>query len=256
MKRTDYAKIAPRYDENEVRLRIPQDEILSEHLGRVARRPFAVLDLACGSGNYLAAQNKAFREQDVRWYGLDASEDMLALARSKNPDVELHRGRAESLPFEAGQFDYVTTSFAFHHFEEKSTVLDEVSRVLREDGVLRVVNIAPAMMRRWWVYQFFPDAFHEDEKRFWSHALLCYELSCRGFEPRARIEYDLYRIPLTEVLADVERRDMSQFSILTEAQYGRGLARVREAVAADPQGYVDTEIAVLGCTALRGSTRG
>ena len=251
MKRTDYAKIAPRYDDNEVRLRIRQDEILAEHLARVPRRPFGVLDLACGSGNYLAAQTKAFREQDIRWYGLDASEDMLALARTKNPGVELHRGRAEKLPFEAQQFDYVTVSFAFHHFEDKSTALDEMSRVLRDDGVARVVNIAPSEMRAWWVYRFFPEAFHEDEKRFWSHALLYYELSCRGFEPRARIEYDLYRIPLTEVLADVELRHVPPFAILTDAQYERGLAEVREALARDLRGYVDTEIALLGCTALK-----
>jgi SAM-dependent methyltransferase len=250
MKRTDYSEIAAKYDDNEVRRRIPEDEVLAARLRRVARRPFTVLDLACGTGNWLAVQTAAFAPEDIRWHALDASEAMLGVARRKVTGVEICHGRAEHLPYDAGAFDFVATSFAFHHFEEKSRALDEIRRVLRPGGALRMRNIVPSFMPDWWVYRFFPEAAREDEKRFWSPALLLHELSERGFEPDVRVDYHLSNVKWGEIRADAERREISSLVIVREPHYQAGLARIREAMARDPEGGATSEVALLDCTAV------
>lgn len=254
MKRTDYAAIAPRYDDNEVRRRIPTDDFLASRLGAAPEgRPFTVLDLACGTGNYLSVQTAAFRDGRIEWHGLDASESMLSVARGKVSGVDLRIGRAEALPYESGSFDYVVTSFAFHHFEDKPRALDEIRRVTREGGAFRMRNIAPGLMPRWWVYTLFPEAVHEDEKRFWSPGLLYHELAQRGYEPDIRVNYHLHRAPWSEIHADVVRRDISELTLVTPRAYEAGAARLREAMERDPAGGLPSELALLDCTApLRG----
>ena len=251
MKVTDYSKVAPRYDESDVRRRIPPDDFLHQHLYHEPRRPYFALDLACGTGNYLAVQTAAFAGQGVRWFGLDRSEAMLEIARTKAEGVELAVGRAEELPYEDGQFHYLVTSFAFHHFEDKPRAIAEMARVLMPGGGLRIVNIAPSHMRGFWLYDFFPEARHEDQKRFWSPDLVFGELETHGFEPRLRVDFERYRVRLADLLKDAERRDMSQLAILSEPQYERGLLRLREALAREPERRVLTEMALVVCTAIR-----
>jgi len=62
------------------------------------------LDAGCGAG--LAAQMAAAR--GVQVFGLDAAENLLAVARSRVLDGEFHLGELESLPFADGAFDLVT----------------------------------------------------------------------------------------------------------------------------------------------------
>ena len=103
-------------------------------LGLQGRR---VLDLACGSGRYLAA----LRRRGARAVGLDLSPDLLRAARQSGTAAsELVRGDMLLLPFQAGCFDLVISMFtSFGYFpspEEDRAVLGEVARVLRPGGDL------------------------------------------------------------------------------------------------------------------------
>ena len=251
MKRTDYAQVAGRYDENQDRHRIPADPLIARLLEVGGTAPLSALDLACGTGNYLRVQLETYGAR-VRWRGLDASEAMLSRARSKLADVELAVGRAESLPYEDASFDYIVTSYAFHHFEDKPRALDEIRRVSRPGAWFRMYNVDPSRMPGWWVYRFFPEAWVEDQKRFWSPELLCHELATRGYEDAsAHIEVTIAPRPLAEIQADAERREISQLAILTDAQYERGLARVRHALEREPGGRATTDLALVIVTGRR-----
>ncbi len=86
------------------------------------------LDLGCGTGNYtLELERRGF---DV--IGLDASEGMLKIARSKG--LNCIKGNAYSLPFPDETFDLVlsVTMFEFIHGPER--VLREIHRVLKPGG--------------------------------------------------------------------------------------------------------------------------
>jgi ubiquinone/menaquinone biosynthesis C-methylase UbiE len=141
VRRTDYATIAPRYDDCEARHDNPPDAHLRARL-EATTGAFALLDVACGTGNYLVAQRRAFASERVAWHGVDASAEMLAVATGKLEGVSLLQGRAEALPFGDATFDYVSCNFALHHFDDKHAALDEMRRVLKADGVLRIANLA------------------------------------------------------------------------------------------------------------------
>jgi ubiquinone/menaquinone biosynthesis C-methylase UbiE len=250
MKKTDYEDVAERYDDNEDRKRIEPDEMLAE-LVRGSAPGVNVLDLGCGTGNWLAVQTRHFAGFGVRWRGLDPSPAMLRRAETKVHDVELAVGQAEALPFADGSIDYLVTTFAFHHFEDKPRALDEMARVLSPVGRIRIVNIAPSYMPDWWAYRFFPAARAADEERFWRPERFFDELERRGFEPMLRIRYQKSYAPLRSLVADVERREISELAILPDDAYAAGRDVLRARLEADPNERGVSEIAFLDVAAWR-----
>lgn len=110
-------------------------EVIAD-LGGIARGE-RVLDVACGTGVLAcAAAQRAGAEGAVA--GLDASEEMLAVARRKNAKIEWKHGRAESLPFPDASLDRVVSQFGFMFFDDRSAALREMMRVLRPGGRLAV----------------------------------------------------------------------------------------------------------------------
>jgi len=93
------------------------------------------LDVGCGTGRGLPLYGSA-----VRVIGLDPAWDSLGRARRRAPGVPLVQGSAEALPFRAGTFDTVVSSLVFCSVAEPVRGLDEVKRVLRPDGRLRMIE--------------------------------------------------------------------------------------------------------------------
>lgn len=95
-----------------------------------------VLDVACGSGEFLAA----FAWQARHVAGIDLSEAKVALARERLADrlasgtADVVRGDAAALPWEEGTFSAVTCNDAFPFFPVPERVLAEMFRVLRPGG--------------------------------------------------------------------------------------------------------------------------
>jgi ubiquinone/menaquinone biosynthesis C-methylase UbiE len=97
-------------------------------LGIVASLPAAcTLDVACGTG-FLTRHLHG----DV--VGLDQSARMLEEARRQAPNARFVNGDALDLPFAAGSFDRLFTSFFYGHLEDSERVrfLAEARRVARE----------------------------------------------------------------------------------------------------------------------------
>jgi ubiquinone/menaquinone biosynthesis C-methylase UbiE len=60
---------------------------------------------------------------------------MVSKAREKlGAGVDLRVGDAESLPWPSDSFDVVTINLSFHHYEHPAIVLEEVRRVLANEG--------------------------------------------------------------------------------------------------------------------------
>ena len=96
-----------------------------------------VLDVACGTGALApAALERVAPDGSVS--GLDASSDMLAVARRERPLVAWHAGRAESLPFADASFDRVVSQFGLMFFDDRTAALREMRRVLRPGGRIAV----------------------------------------------------------------------------------------------------------------------
>ncbi|MEU6670434.1 methyltransferase domain-containing protein [Streptomyces sp. NPDC046727] len=100
--------------------------------GEVAGR--RILDAGCGSG----ALSAALRDRGAVVTGIDASAEMLALARRRlGDDVDLHAlDLRDRLPFADGAFDDVVASLVLHYLEDWGPTLAELRRVLRPGGRL------------------------------------------------------------------------------------------------------------------------
>ncbi len=226
MKETDYSKIAPLYDANQIRLKIPRDKDLEKMIAGSGGKPVRVLDLACGTGNYLLTQVGHFKSADVEWFGIDKSKEMLDIARGKIASADLSLGGAESLPYKSDFFDFITCNFAFHHFKDKYAVLDQLARTIHPDGTIRIRNMNPCHMSYSWVHRFFHGTSKIDTDRFWPHTKLYSELEKRGFSVTVREKYTMTRVSMEEILKEAENRDMSQLHLISEKEYQAGLARI------------------------------
>ena len=89
-----------------------------------------LLDIACGSG--YAASVAAGRGAEVA--GLDASQALIAIARSRTPAADFRVGDMFALPFQDGRFD-VATSFN-GIWKGCEDALREASRVVRPGGLV------------------------------------------------------------------------------------------------------------------------
>lgn len=244
MRHADYDQIAAVFDGNADRLDIPADAVL----GRLLKHnPQAhILDVGCGTGNYTAIQQAVFGTG--RWVGFDPSLEMLAVAQGKTTAV-LSQAVAENMPHPARSFDYVAANFTFHHFKDKTAVLNELIRILKPDGLLRIYNLCPEKMPNWWVYQLFPTTVAIDEQRFWSIARLIDGLESRGLTVDVEIEVRGIKRPLIELHTQILARDTSQIAILNADEYAAGLERVEKQLITNPDAMIEYEIAFLHCLA-------
>jgi len=96
-----------------------------------------VLDVACGTGALTSVAAERVQPGGVA-IGLDASAEMLAVARRKDAPVEWREGRAEALPFPDASFDRVVSQFGLMFFADRALALREMQRVLKPGGRLAV----------------------------------------------------------------------------------------------------------------------
>ncbi|WP_200173584.1 class I SAM-dependent methyltransferase [Ectothiorhodospira shaposhnikovii] len=113
----------------------------------VIRPGDTVLDLACGPATQLALVARL--NPDVRFIGVDLSEEMLARAREhiaeqQLDNIEFRHGSIDALDFlEAKSVDAVMSTMALHHLPDEETLsstFNEISRVLKPDGGLYLVD--------------------------------------------------------------------------------------------------------------------
>lgn len=92
-----------------------------------------ILDICCGTGDITKVTNKLYPTASV--VGVDFSENMLNLARIKNPNNRFINASATNLPFNDNEFDFVTISFGLRNIENRDKVICEIYRVLKDGGV-------------------------------------------------------------------------------------------------------------------------
>ncbi len=139
-----FAENASGWDELR-RLHAGEPAVEAAMLSAVGDRPVdAMLDLGTGTGRLL----ELFAPLYQRAVGLDASPDMLAVARANLDraglaNAQVRRGDIYHLALPRDSFDLVTIHQVLHFLDEPARAVAEAARVLRPGGRLLIADFAP-----------------------------------------------------------------------------------------------------------------
>ncbi len=135
-------------------------------------RPCRIVDLGCGTCGPLWPYFEAF--PDVEIHGVDIGAPLLRFAQlaaeRRGRALHLRQADAARTGYESGSFDLATAHILFHETEKDAVpaILAEARRILRDDGILLIVDL-PDAQRIPDVFQqvvFDGDAYYNNE-HFW-----------------------------------------------------------------------------------------
>ena len=249
----DYDRVAPDYDRRYDGIRFPGIE---EALAAFAGAPTGLrcLEVGCGTGFWL----DLLRGLGASVAGLEPSHEMLARAGARVPAATLRKGTADRLPWDDGAFDRVFCVNAVHHFPDVPAFFAEARRVLGPGGGLMVVGLDPSSgVDRWFVYDFFEGALDADVRRYPTTSTVEQWLAKAGFAAcgTAVAHHMDMRIPARLALDGgmLVKNVVSQLSLLDEAVYEAGIARIRARIErAESTGdsfFLDTDLRFYATTA-------
>jgi demethylmenaquinone methyltransferase / 2-methoxy-6-polyprenyl-1,4-benzoquinol methylase len=140
-----FAPLGPTYDRYARLLSLGQDTRWRRFLvSRLAVGPDArVLDVATGTG---AVALELVRRHGCSVVGIDRSPEMLAVARRRiaahglGTRIELHEGRAETLPFPDASFDALTVTYLLRYVDDPAATVRELARVVRPGGTVALLE--------------------------------------------------------------------------------------------------------------------
>ena len=94
----------------------------------------SLLDIGIGTG----LSSELFHKAGLQVYGLDSSEKMLNICRSKNITIELknHDLQVTPFPYPDRSFHHIVVNGVFHLIKDLTPIIDETSRLVKNNGIL------------------------------------------------------------------------------------------------------------------------
>jgi ubiquinone/menaquinone biosynthesis C-methylase UbiE len=226
MNPVDYNALATQY---EAHRRINPDVFV--RLTRGLETTAAVLEVGCGTGNYIAEIATAI---GCRCTGIDPSEEMVSRARSRCPSsVTILSEAAEALSLDEASFDSVFNVDVVHHLSDRLRAFAEAFRVLRPGAAFCVVTDSEWVIRNHEpLSEYFPETVEFELQRCPSIEKLQHELREAGFTA-IRDELAQFEYMLTTA-APYEARVFSSLLYISAEAHQRGVARLQERLAKGP----------------------
>ena len=136
-----FGSIAARYDIANHLLSCGIDFSWRERAAKIVTdwHPHSVADLATGTGDLALALQKKLPDAEIA--GVDFLPEMLELAKQKGLRQPV-LADAMNLPFGDGSFDCVTIAFGLRNLENCAAALVEMSRVIKSNGHLLVLEFS------------------------------------------------------------------------------------------------------------------
>ena len=190
----------------------------------------SVLEIGCGTGNYLAALNEA---ASCHCWGIDPSEAMLAEARKRCTKAQFSCVPVERMALPADQFDLAFAVDVIHHISDRPQAFRECRRVLRAKGKLCLVTDSPEIIRsREPLSTYFPETVEVELARYPSIDTLGAELRDAGFSDISETE-----VEIRQELAGIEPYRAKVFSslrLISQDAFERGLQRLEQDFRSKP----------------------
>ncbi len=173
----DYDQFAAEYARHrQVHPRVLKGLINSGNISRAS----SVLEIGCGTGNYILAIHRA---TGCQGWGVEPSAQMIHQARRRSETICFVEGKAEAPGLPDDRFDLIYTVDVIHHVEDRQQHLREAWRMLRPGGKLCTVTDSGWIIRRRKpLASYFPETVQVDLKRYPSISGLRKMMASAGFE--------------------------------------------------------------------------
>lgn len=237
----DYDEVVAAYAQH----RRVHPEVLRSLLAAVGP-PSKVLEVGCGTGNYLLAlQERA----GCHCCGTDPSAEMLAQAEARSGHVQLSRGSAEVLDFPAASFDLVFSVDVIHHVRGRPCFFQEAARVVRPGGRVCTVTDSEWVIRnRQPLAVYFPETVTVDLARYPTLAELRTAMRNAGF-----VQPEEQTVEFAGELSDIgsfRDKAYSCLRLIPDDAFRRGIARMEDDVRVGPIAWVSRYCIVWGLKPL------
>lgn len=200
---------------------------LERLLGNLAANA-AVLEIGCGTGNYIRAL--ADRSPGPAYVGLDRSRPMLKEAQRSPLSVSYVLGdAARDLPYRDQAFALAFAVDVIQHIDDVSRFFMEAHRVLAPGGRMVLVTDSQDTLTRRSLTAFFPELLPIELARYPAIPVLHDEAARAGLQLLSQ-EQMSGEIALTDqFLARLAARCSSAMRLIAPSDHAAGMARVRAA---------------------------
>ena len=114
----------------------------------------SVLDIGCGGGKVVNIFSSLIKK--VKIFGIDHSLDMVNLSQKVNKNginngmIEIVQGDVKKLPYPNDSFNIVTAFDTISLWNDFNDSINEIKRVLKQDGIFFIVNGYPKVGTKWY----------------------------------------------------------------------------------------------------------
>lgn len=179
-----------------------------------------VLDLGCGTGNYL----DVFQHNTPgQFYGVEPSSRMRLLAQQKNPNLTIKDGDAYHVPFGDGYFDFVYMTDVIHHIDDLSRLFAELHRVLKSAGRICIVTQSHQQIAQRPITKFFPETIAVDQARYPTIDTTIQHAAAFTFMKTTTIQEHQPIVLGADFLELVQKKGYSMLHLISDEAYKRGL---------------------------------
>jgi ubiquinone/menaquinone biosynthesis C-methylase UbiE len=216
----DYDALAEDYASN----RKTHPGVLRElFLGGELKRESRVLEVGCGTGNYIKSVRDAFR---CPCWAIDSSGGMLEKAIQRNNGVVFLPGNARSLGFADGFFDLVFSTDVIHHLGDIESYFLGVRRVLKKSGKVCTVTDSEWIIRnREPLSVYFPETVEVELGRYPGIGRIKEAMKTAGFGGLAEKTVE-HEYALTDSAA-YEKKTFSSLHLIPNEAFLRGIRKMK-----------------------------
>ena len=185
-----------------------------------------IVDIGCGTGDYIAALSKKYGNR--RFFGLDLSNEMLDIARTRCEDAEFQSGNAdEQFPYPDDFADMLYCVDVIHHLTDLTTFFGESFRVLKSSGMLVIVTDSEEDIRGRSLSECFPEVLNVELARYPRIKELMHIASNVGFK-RPRCEETSGHIEIDEeLISKLDNKCSSALRLISDEAHRAGMERAR-----------------------------
>lgn len=200
------------------------------NLLRSINRNTKVLEIGCGTGNYIIALNSL---TNCQAWGIDISKEMLSTAKKRGSSVNFEEQDATKLDFPNEFFDFVFSVNVIHHIKDHRSYYEEAFRVLKCGGRIVTVTDSEWILRnRRPLTLYFPETLEVDLKRYPPIEKLRNIMREAGF-CNIKEEMTEYYYYLTDISAYREK-SFSSLNLISEEAFKKGIERMEEDLKKGP----------------------